>query len=1259
MSCIIKNFQTKSAVQKIVVAAVTALLALQSFPAPAQGNDKSTIVPVLALLLKGSSQAVEPTVFSLVEATAVFTDKVSASWIPATSDNTSSNKIKYTVHVGATPGFDLAATLFSKEVIGIDSTILTGLTPNRQYYIRVVAEDKDGDTSWSNELAFKTPATNPTLKAGVVVKEVDTSGAQTTITDTSVSFPASGAPLPQAGEFIVSDDPANGLLRKVVGSSENNGVVTVQTEAAALKDVYKNLTISFNTRLDSSGSSPKAASKFFAKSSASVGNRHIRSGRIWKESGFGILSAGNGKNNSKIMIKRTVLGSKEKKIKKAVNTRVKMTASSVPANFIIGKTQTFTIELERTTAGAAAGWTLGDLKVDEFDIPGFTTGNVDNNSYNLTFQNQTGSQKKRYSFSWTPTLDDYDPDLGSYTLDLVGEASRTTCTDTIFGPWCTTDTEEVELRLEFLLLKGSEIDFNDKVALNKNITHGNMSYGIEADYSFTPQFFSTIDIDPTKINKVEAGLSGTLKLNGKLSVQASADGTYEPSVFTVVPKKTFYKILPVTPPVLLTGSFKLDAKLVATAHGDIDIAQKINLAREIKYTMRYTDAAGYELLKEDHPSALYSLTGTAKAEAEVTISLIPEFKITLYELPYAAINYEAYLTAGAGIEMTGNQALYITPDELVGYQDLDYRFTRLDLQAGGNIGWRIGIKGFDDDLIGYPSDDPNDFKQVEFPAPSTLIGLPSLTLAPDANYLNSNAIVNSRDYASINFIPSSENQGLDFLSRTLLPGSGRIKVFRKNGGIYTEDVTAQVALYWSDDNDTTKPFWLGFPGAGEYKVRYSAFSQFGSWAKQYEEAEITLSDSDNDQIPDYWESRYGIIDAGADGDHDGLTNLQEYQHHTNPNATDSDGGGISDGQEIQDGTNPLDAGDDQTPPVQSVLTLSGGSVTEGDSGTKVLNFTLTLDHYYTTAMVDYTTQDGTATTADNDYNAVSGTMSFVGGSTSETVAVTINGDTDIEATESFSLVLSNPVNLSLANSSAAGIISDDDAPSGTGTLNDTGITWGGDYPDGNNGGCTGTEIGAQDCSHGRDATHNDDSDGHAGFSFTKISSTGQELPASATSWACVKDNITGLIWEVKTDDGGLHDKDDTYNWYNTDSSSNGGAVGYADDDGNTCSGYDSGDSSTFCNTQAYVNRVNNAGWCGATDWRMPTRKELQGIVSFDRTNPSIDTGYFPNTRSSDVWSGSPSAHGSSYAWVVYFYNGNSGSGSRNSSWFVRLVRGGQ
>ena len=238
-----------------------------------------------------------------------------------------------------------------------------------------------------------------------------------------------------------------------------------------------------------------------------------------------------------------------------------------------------------------------------------------------------------------------------------------------------------------------------------------------------------------------------------------------------------------------------------------------------------------------------------------------------------------------------------------------------------------------------------------------------------------------------------------------------------------------------------------------------------------------------------------------------------------------------------------------------------------------------------------------------------------------------------------------------------------EALSATNPLNDTGITWAGEYSSGNNQDCTitGTNTSPQDCNQGRDADPltNSDDDGHAGFSFTKLDASGNTLAASATSWSCVQDNVTGLVWEVKTVDGGLHDKDARYNWYNTNSATNGGFDGFADDDGAICSGYNVADSSTFCNTQAFAARVNTQSLCGQTDWRVPDINELHSIVHQGKVNPAIDTNYFPNTVSNWFWSSSPYASDSGYAWRLYFDYGYDYYGYRSNGSFVRLVRGGQ
>jgi hypothetical protein len=202
----------------------------------------------------------------------------------------------------------------------------------------------------------------------------------------------------------------------------------------------------------------------------------------------------------------------------------------------------------------------------------------------------------------------------------------------------------------------------------------------------------------------------------------------------------------------------------------------------------------------------------------------------------------------------------------------------------------------------------------------------------------------------------------------------------------------------------------------------------------------------------------------------------------------------------------------------------------------------------------------------------------------------------------------------------------------------------------------------QDCRYGRDAAaaaagqFSKTGAGAKGFDYTKIANDGTPLGATATlgtglgDWACTKDNITGLIWEVKTTSG-LRNKDSTYTWYSSDSSTNGGDAGTAN--GGTCS------DGTGCDTEKFVTDVNTAKLCKATDWRMPTRRELLTLVLADGSSPAIDPTYFENTQQSYFWSGSAYALYDTDAWLVDFNDGRDESDMKFYANYVRLVSGGQ
>ena len=231
-------------------------------------------------------------------------------------------------------------------------------------------------------------------------------------------------------------------------------------------------------------------------------------------------------------------------------------------------------------------------------------------------------------------------------------------------------------------------------------------------------------------------------------------------------------------------------------------------------------------------------------------------------------------------------------------------------------------------------------------------------------------------------------------------------------------------------------------------------------------------------------------------------------------------------------------------------------------------------------------------------------------------------------------------------------------------LNDTGVRTCGDYAFDTSGihnndliNCTAAQDGdgdpipaGQDALSGRDVTNNDDSDGVAGFSFTKLGSAGEALAADAAEWSCVKDNTTGLIWESKKGKGlgvgaaGLHSADDRYTT-NADNAPNARCFGFTWEYGNT---------EASCYVDRFAARVNAEGLCGITDWRMPVFSELESLVNYGNPDVAIDTTFFPNTHEVDYYqSATVSADNNISTFNVSFGTGESLINSR--AIYARLV----
>ena len=114
------------------------------------------------------------------------------------------------------------------------------------------------------------------------------------------------------------------------------------------------------------------------------------------------------------------------------------------------------------------------------------------------------------------------------------------------------------------------------------------------------------------------------------------------------------------------------------------------------------------------------------------------------------------------------------------------------------------------------------------------------------------------------------------------------------------------------------------------------------------------------------------------------------------------------------------------------FSISDVTVAEGQSGTSVASFTVTLAPATSAATVAYATANGSASSG-TDYTAASGTLSFAAGVATQTISVTIAGDSVAEPTETFVVNLSNATNAAISDAQGVGTITNDDvaAPSVT------------------------------------------------------------------------------------------------------------------------------------------------------------------------------------------------------------------------------------
>ena len=116
--------------------------------------------------------------------------------------------------------------------------------------------------------------------------------------------------------------------------------------------------------------------------------------------------------------------------------------------------------------------------------------------------------------------------------------------------------------------------------------------------------------------------------------------------------------------------------------------------------------------------------------------------------------------------------------------------------------------------------------------------------------------------------------------------------------------------------------------------------------------------------------------------------------------------------------------------------ISDAQTLEGASGTTSLTFTITVTPVSNQPItLFYSTSDGTATTANNDYVPASGSIFIPPSTATVTVTVQVNGDTKFESDETMFVDLNAASGATIADGQGQGTIQNDDVVP-TASIND-------------------------------------------------------------------------------------------------------------------------------------------------------------------------------------------------------------------------------
>lgn len=185
-------------------------------------------------------------------------------------------------------------------------------------------------------------------------------------------------------------------------------------------------------------------------------------------------------------------------------------------------------------------------------------------------------------------------------------------------------------------------------------------------------------------------------------------------------------------------------------------------------------------------------------------------------------------------------------------------------------------------------------------------------------------------------------------------------------------------------------------------------------------------------------------------------------------------------------------------------------------------------------------------------------------------------------------------------------------------------------------------------------------DGYGNPDSFGVSGHGPALSYTNNLDGTFTDNNTKFMWEIKDNNGGIHDADNAYTW------TDGGDGDFTNPDGtlftsflNTLNNTCQNDESIDCSTNGDADCTGVGGVCGFAgyrDWCIPSVKRLQSIVDYSTVIPASSVPGSIAIAASFYWSATTDAGGPGFAWFVGFNDGDVGNGFKGLDGRARAVR---